>query len=257
MGRALSHEEIEGLLGAFALDALEPGEADAVRGHLTTCPHCRAEVADHRETAALLAYEGAAAPAGVWSRIQEGIGTASPPPASVPFVSSRRQAMRLRVAAVALAVALAATAALGFEVTRLQSKVDAMDRAAAALPGILRTDGLREAIAASLSGRHATRVTLSSPKTGRHAEIVLLPDGTGFLLNSSLARLPASETYQLWGILDGKKISLGILGPHPTEVPFTIGPHVSFQELALTVEPRGGVVSTSSAPVAAGRPVPS
>ena len=46
MTGGLGHPEVQELLGAFALDALEPDEADAVDLHLRDCPRCRAEVAE-------------------------------------------------------------------------------------------------------------------------------------------------------------------------------------------------------------------
>jgi hypothetical protein len=61
----LGHPEVQELLGAYALDALDPGEADAVDLHLRECPRCRAEVEEYRETAAMLAFGGVAAPPGV------------------------------------------------------------------------------------------------------------------------------------------------------------------------------------------------
>ena len=46
--------EIEELLGAYALDAVNAEEATAVEVHLTTCPRCRAELDAYREMAAAL-----------------------------------------------------------------------------------------------------------------------------------------------------------------------------------------------------------
>ncbi len=43
MGRELSHEEVSGLLGAYALDALEPGELQTVDRHVQGCKACLAE----------------------------------------------------------------------------------------------------------------------------------------------------------------------------------------------------------------------
>jgi anti-sigma-K factor RskA len=65
----LTHRQIQDLLGAYALDAVDPDEGEVVELHLRECPRCRAEVEDHRETAAMLAHVGAPAPAGVWNKI--------------------------------------------------------------------------------------------------------------------------------------------------------------------------------------------
>ena len=71
MNVELTHEEIQELLGAFALDAVDGDEAEAIELHLRECPRCRAEVTEQREVAALLAHTGATAPEGVWVRILE------------------------------------------------------------------------------------------------------------------------------------------------------------------------------------------
>jgi predicted anti-sigma-YlaC factor YlaD len=64
-----SHDELAELLGAYALDAVEEDEARAVEEHLADCPRCRAEVAQHREVAAMLGNAGGVAPDAVWERI--------------------------------------------------------------------------------------------------------------------------------------------------------------------------------------------
>lgn len=63
------HDELRALLGAYALDAVDPEETRAVEDHLRECPQCRAEVEQHRSVAALLGNVGASAPAGLWDRI--------------------------------------------------------------------------------------------------------------------------------------------------------------------------------------------
>jgi anti-sigma-K factor RskA len=69
MDRPMTHRQIQELLGAYALDAVDGDEAEVVELHLRECPRCRAEVEEHRETAATLAHLGAPAPAGLWDRI--------------------------------------------------------------------------------------------------------------------------------------------------------------------------------------------
>ena len=69
MSRDLNHAELRELLGAFALDAVDNEEREAVERHLAECRPCRAEVAEHREVAAVMAAGWAPAPDGVWDRI--------------------------------------------------------------------------------------------------------------------------------------------------------------------------------------------
>ena len=48
------HTDVEGLLGAYALDAVDPEETERIEAHLADCPRCRAEVDRHREVAAAI-----------------------------------------------------------------------------------------------------------------------------------------------------------------------------------------------------------
>ena len=62
-------DDIEELLGAYALDAVDDDERRLVEAYLATNPRARAEVDQHREVATLLAFGGADAPEGLWDRI--------------------------------------------------------------------------------------------------------------------------------------------------------------------------------------------
>src|SRR5204862_2371026 len=65
--------DIDELLGAYALDAVDDDERRAVDAYLATNPRARAEVDQHREVATLLAFGAAAAPEGLWDRIASSI----------------------------------------------------------------------------------------------------------------------------------------------------------------------------------------
>jgi hypothetical protein len=79
MTKPLSTSDIEELIGAYALDAVDADEREAVERHLPECPRCRNELAGHLEVAALLGNTGAPAPDGVWARIASSLE--EPPPA--------------------------------------------------------------------------------------------------------------------------------------------------------------------------------
>ncbi len=49
------------------------------------------------------------------------------------------------------------------------------------------------------------------------------PTGQGYLVKSNLPTLSAAKTYQLWGVIKGRAISLGLLGQAPHAVAFTSG----------------------------------
>ena len=247
-----SHQDIEELLGAYALDAVDPEEAEVVERHLAGCPRCRSEVASHRDVAALLANTGGEAPDGLWERIAGQLEDAPPPlrlnvsagaAEIVPLASRRRtRSTRIAVAAVGLAAALT-VGVLGAQVVRQQQELDRFEAA-------IEEGTLLSAANTALRDPDAQQVELTSPDGTLSGEAVVLPDGTGYLL---VHQLPALEdgTYQLWGQTDGGLISLGLLGGEPGAViPFHSGDAVA--ALAITAEEPGGVLQSENPAVMAG-----
>ncbi|MGH9088659.1 MAG: zf-HC2 domain-containing protein, partial [Acidimicrobiales bacterium] len=91
----LDHDAVAELLGAYALDAVDPDEAQVVADHLAECPRCRAEVDELRAVAAALGNAHEDPPPEVWDRIAQGIGTGelvAPPTATGPSGAPERSA---------------------------------------------------------------------------------------------------------------------------------------------------------------------
>ena len=258
MDRRLSHTELQELLGAFALDAVEDDERDAVEAHLAGCPRCRAEVAGYRETAAMLAHGGARAPEGVWAQIAGALD--EPPPQLdmgriLPFEKQEaetkekerprwsRRSVSLRSASAAVALAAAVTALLGVQVGRQDARLDRIDAA-------LRQEAIERAAVAAMADPSAEEVKLASSDGHVAVRLVRQADGTGFVLADSLAALPSNRTYQLWAVRGDAKISLGVLGNQPGVSPFRIAGPV--QAYAITDEVAGGVAASQNAPVVVG-----
>ena len=248
--RPLSHAELEALLGSYALDAVEGPEAEAVELHLHECPRCRAEVAEHREVAALLGNVGTQAPDRLWDRIAASLEEAPPDLrlAAVPEQRRRPRTIRRR-----LTVGLAATAAaaavviglLAFQVHRLDNRVNSL---AQATPD----HGLSQVATAAVLDPQARRVDLRSGQGGESAQGVVLPNGNGYLVRVDLRPLPARQTYQLWAIAGTRQVSLGVLGADPQQVAFSLGSPDGGATLAVTVEQSGGVTSTTNPAVVSG-----
>jgi hypothetical protein len=83
--------------------------------------------------------------------------------------------------------------------------------------------------------------------------VVLTATGTGFVEAGGLTSLPRSKTYQLWGLIGSRKISLGLLGSAPRVVPFTVAGNEPVDAFAITAEHAGGVVQSTNQPVVAGQ----
>lgn len=246
MERELTHAEAVELLGAYALDAVETDERDAVERHLQDCPRCRAEVADHQTVASFLGSAGGPAPEGLWDRIAGALEEPAPELRLAPVVPLReRRSVSLRLGAVAAAVAAGVIAVLGVQVVHLNHQVDRM-----AEPQRPQAD-LVAAATDALTDPQARRVSLRAPDGRASAEAVLLPDGSGFLVAGQLPALGSDRTYQLWALAGGQKISAGVLGARPQIVAFRYAaPELS--GFAVTAERSGGVVATTNSPVVVG-----
>jgi hypothetical protein len=259
MSDQFTHHDIQELLGAFALDAVDEHERDVIEAHLAGCPRCRAEVEAHRETAALLAHSGERAPDNVWSRIAETLDEAPPDldmariaPARDDLAERRAgrlvpRSISLRAAALTMAVAAAVTLFLGVALGRHENdNLARVDRLADAMEKTV----VANAAQAALANPQAEQVDLRSADGTASAQIVRLPDGTGYLLPRNLAPLPAGRVYQLWAVRADAKISLGVLGQNPEASAFRMtGPVVAY---AVTEEGAGGVAASQNQPVIVG-----
>lgn len=265
-----SHQEIEELLGAYALDAVEPDEREAVELHLRGCPRCKAEVTEHREVAALLAHSGAPAPDGVWDRILEELESAppplrmpslppvlpargdavqGPPPTSsnVVDLASRPRSVRRRTLAAVAGVAAAIVAVLGFVTIRQTQRLDRLDAA-------MQDVSIDRAGARAMRDPQAANATLRSLDGRVEAPVVVDRSGSGFLFASKLPELPSGRTYQLWGKVQGSVISLGVFDGRAGVVPFHVGrgQRSALEAILVTEEVAPGVAVTQNQPLIAG-----
>jgi anti-sigma factor RsiW len=283
-----THEEIRELLGVYALDAVDPETAVMVEEHLQTCIRCTTEVAQHHEVAGLLANSGGASPPALWDRIASELDGSDPPSwdrlserletgpdrsnvmpaigsgdgldvadglhvvdegqvtpgATVVPISAavRRRPWAMRAVAVIAAAAAVVAVVLGVQVNHLHHQVNASaplssaERSAIALPSTRTV-----ALTAGAAGRTSERAT-----------VVLTSSGSGFVEAGRLAALTDRQTYQLWGVVGQHTISLGLLGPHPSVVAFSVAGSVPVSAFAITAEHSGGVIQSTHQPVVAG-----
>src|SRR5579859_3900887 len=108
--------DLHDLTAAYALDALEPDEAQAYEEHLGQCEQCREQLAELNEPVAALAF-GAVAPAPP-PRLRESILSAAAAERS-NVIPLRPRSWTPRVLAVAAAAA--ACVAVGFTVSALKT----------------------------------------------------------------------------------------------------------------------------------------
>jgi anti-sigma-K factor RskA len=238
-----NNPELDALLGAYALDALDDNERALVEEYLAHNDRARAEVDELRETAAALALmpsgEGRA-PTELWDRIAADI---SP----VDELQVRREKKHRTnwiapvLAAAAAAIAIVLTAQVISLNGRLGDARDDQGNVAVAFDRALDTDGAR------------TTELVSADTNEPVGRVVVLPDGTGYL-KSDMAALSGDETYQLWALVgsetDRRVISAGVLGADPGAAGFRVdGPVEGF---AVTIEQAGGVEESANDPIAIG-----
>ena len=108
--------DIHDLTAAYALDALEPDEADAYEDHLGQCEECRAELAELNEAAEALAF-GVVAPAPPPHLRESILAVAAAERTNVIPLPQRRWTPRV----LAVAAAVAACVVVGFTVSALKS----------------------------------------------------------------------------------------------------------------------------------------
>ena len=235
----LRHDEVEELLGAYALDAVDDDERAAVDAHLAGCPRCRAEVDAHREVASHLAQSGAPAPDALWDRIADAIAGDTPPPMRLVVgdapdaVARKRRWWRMP-----LAVAAAAVVAVGLVAAGVTIGSD---------DGSGRTE-LADAALSAFESPTARTAELLGADGDPVARVAVLADGAGYLLAGELPELDG-RIYQLWGSDGETVVSLGTMGSAPDIVAFAADP--SQTTLMITAEDEPVERSTND-PVAVG-----
>jgi hypothetical protein len=246
-----TNDEFSELLGAYALDAVDPDERERIERHLAECPRCRAEVSEHREVASYLSQSGANAPEGVWDRIAAELAPPAPPmrvaivppdpaepPAVAPTVTPIEAGRRpSRPMWAALAVAACIIALLGVVAV---GQAQHLNRGTSA-----------EELASDVAADSKLKVELTGDDGSGRA--VVGADGQGYLIMDEVPPPAEGEVYQLWGKVDGTVLSLGTFGESAV-VPFSVDPQRidDIELFAVTQEKAPGVVASQQDPMMAG-----
>jgi anti-sigma-K factor RskA len=221
-------QELHHLAAAYALDALDPEERAAFEAHYPDCDVCSVEVAEYRETAAILAAGTAASPSpDLKSRVMGEITRTrqiSPllPDRIVDLAERRRD--RTRRIGLAAAVAAAVVAIVGFV---------AILRPAPGTSSLEEVIAAPDAVVTALEGDDgALRVVWS-------AELERL-----VVFGSDLPDPGDDVTYELWFVLadDAGVAPAGLFVPDDSGVIRTVldVDDRTGAGFAVTIEPEGG-----------------
>ncbi len=217
MSEDLSHGEIQELLGAYALDAVDDSERAIIEAHLETCESCRVELEDHSRLAENLRRHA--------SRVSplasiESNGTAKTSERVEHAGVSRRWPIPVAMAIVfVLLVGLFAQVQVRFD--HLGVRMDRFE--------------LLERAQLATSDPAAVVTTLRTPNNDPVLTVVSRAGGgPGFAMYSTLPRLADGQTYELWRVDSAGITAAAVLGRRPDTVMFA-NPSVVARFL-LTVE---------------------
>ena len=228
--------EIQQLLGAYVLGALEPDERRALEAHLQGCTECQNELAEYQQVSEGLLHVARPNPpdAGLRARLAKRIGR----PDGVVTSQLRRPSLgrALPFAIGGLGVLLlAVNAGLFFETRKLARRGEEL---------LAQQQASQTALA--LASYPDSRTTLVHQETIR-GTFVYEPNSPVAVLNAwGLPPLPRDQTYQLWLVnSDGTRSSGALFTPDESQafVSILVRSSIPLGEVlgfGVTIEPGGG-----------------
>ena len=258
--------DIHALVGAYAIDALEPSERTSFEEHLATCADCRAEVQSLREAAALLAETSAVEPPpALRERLLDDIKTVRPLPPLVqhdqpavraesssgapPVASSvaepvsldaarRRRFRPALAAAAAVAAAVAAVIVGGVVVTQPWDNNQSTEQQLTAADRVLGDPG-------------AQHVTQEFPDGATATVVRSKEEGKAVLVTAKMPPPPEGKVYELWlRTPKGVMMPAGLMPVKADQTVLLKGEATDATAVGITVEPVGGSDKPTSAPIA-------
>lgn len=233
--------DVHKLTGAYAMDALDELERARFEQHLAQCEDCRAEVAELRETAALLSETVAVTPpASLRESVLAGISQVRPLAPEVPsaptYDAGRPAARRRGWVPFLVAAALALIVGVGALVTQPWAPSDDVKRLTAAEQVLQAPDA--EEVVVDLG--EAGRATVTRSKSQDRAVIT----------TEDMVSAPTGKDYELWFIEDDEFVSAGLMPDAPDQTVVLDGSAAAAAAVGITVEPDGGSDQPTSDPIA-------
>ncbi|NYE36514.1 anti-sigma-K factor RskA [Nocardioides cavernae] len=234
--------DVHKLTGAYAVDAVDELERARFEQHLAECEDCRAEVAELRETAALLAEDTAVAPpAALRESVLAGISQVRPLPPEVrapaPRATHEHRAGRRAWMPFLVAAALAVLVGIGALIVQPWAGEDDVKRLTAA-EQVLQADDAQEVF---LDLGEAGRATVTRSKSHDRAVIS----------TEDMVAAPDGKDYELWLMSpDGAFTSAGLMPDEADQTLVLDGSAADAAAVGITVEPDGGSKQPTSDPIA-------
>lgn len=237
----MSEMDVHKLTGAYAMDALDELERARFEQHLAQCDDCRAEVAELRETAALLADTVAVTPpASLRDSVLAGISHVRPlapeVPASPTHDAGRPAARGRGWVPFLVAAALALIVGVGALVTQPWAPSDEVERLTAAEQVLQAPD--------------AEEVFVDLGEAGRATVVRSKSQDRAVITTEDMVSAPSGKDYELWFIEGDTFVSAGLMPDAPDQTVVLDGSAAAAAAVGITVEPEGGSTQPTSDPIA-------
>jgi anti-sigma-K factor RskA len=228
----VEHRELQDLIPAHALDALETDDAILLEEHVVTCETCRRDLDDLRETTALLAFatDSIEPPPRLRAAILEAVAepvpaTSRPPRVRLAFLRGAF-AGTLAGAAIALVIGIALH-------SQLSNVRDSRDAQSALVSSLLRPGSQVQQLTGNVQG--------AVVRSGAGGKLVLV----------DLPKPAAGRTYEAWLIgADKTPVPAGTFTGGKAVVVPLVGDAGGSKTVAITVEPDGGSKAPTTQPFA-------
>jgi anti-sigma-K factor RskA len=217
----VQHEELQSLLGAYALNATDALEARRLERHLGTCAECAEEVRLLRGSASALALLSDTV---IETEVDDLVDEIS---RKLPF---RRPRLVARISAGIAAVALVAAGYLGATVIDERRENDRL---------------------ANVLASTSRRVPLGAQGGFQGRGVLHIASGTSALVLEDLPEAGRNRTYQLWAIAGAKPRSMTVIAGTGRVVHLFDWKGVG-DRFAVTIEPAGGSPVPTTDPVLVG-----
>ncbi|TGN63424.1 anti-sigma factor [Nocardioides eburneiflavus] len=232
------------LTGAYAMDALDELERARFEQHLAQCDDCRAEVAELRETAALLSETVAVPPpASLRDSVLSGISQVRPlapevtaAPVAAP-ARSEQSAGRRGWAPFLVAAALAIFVGLGAMIVAPWADDNDAPRLTAAEQVLQAPD--------------AEEVFLDLGEAGRATVVRSKSQDKAVITTEDMVPAPEGKDYELWfQTPDEDMVPAGLMPDDPDQTVVLDGSAAEAIAVGITVEPDGGSDQPTTDPIA-------
>lgn len=235
----MNAHEIHALSGAYAVDALDDVERHLFETHLGSCETCQSEVDSIRHAAILLGELATATPPpALKTRIMADISQVRPlpPTASVVTVLAERRTARWGRFLAAAATVAAVTGGV--------VAVGSLNEDSSTQRPVL------SAAQQVIQARDARHVSVDLPGGASATVYRSLALNEAAILTRKMPAAPKGRVYQLWLTRDGDMIPAGTMTGGGSTALVLKGSVIGTDGAGITIEPKGGSKTPSSAPIA-------